>query len=195
MDLRVGQTGFQNAYAAQPTRARLVPDPQPAPERFLGSADDGQTAADALLKRQNRDIPKVGFGNDTVSVPGATVRTVGRNLGAGRQIIQSTVEEPRTRQTLQTQGRKTDTSTARQDRAAAAEANAKQPAVAIPRASAAAAGQARGLVNSVNKAAGEAQARVQGETPQATSAGINIRVGDQTVAVKRTEVPQFDIRA
>ncbi len=114
---------------------------------------------------------RVGFGEGTITVPGAAAKTIGQNMKQAGQIVH-TLQEVRAH--------------LREEAAAQEQQPVAQIQIDIQKASAQASYRSRQLVSSLNTAAGTALARVQGEAPPSTGVTLDIRIGDQTVSFQRT---------
>ena len=189
-------TGLLNASypAAMPRPARLRDTADPSAPS--ATRDDG---ADVLFQRHKPDTPRTGFGEGTVSVPGAAIRTLNRGLISARSLVPSEAEirdqlraaaaDKRDAQTREIQDRQTRHQAD----------NRTIPGTAAQRA----AGAASDLVNAMNQAAETAQARLAGKTPSTAQPAATIQVNGQTLTYIRTQTetaapaaqPRLNLRA
>jgi hypothetical protein len=148
-------------------------------------------------KQDPQDIIRAGFGEGTVSVPTATVRTLNKGLISARRIVPSVEElrgELRARfaQEREAQAEELETRRAREGNEGVPQAVAQQ-----------AAAQAQNLINALDRTAAVAQARVAGETPppnEETAATVQINgralnyLRTQSDTAAAASAPTFNVR-
>jgi len=192
MGMRIG-----NAFAALAETNRSnnldrndVTRPRNVDVRPIGSRAADESRA-PQFGRDRPEPPRVGFGNGTISAPGAAVRTIGRNFREARRLVPD-VEE--LREEARERLAELREQTSREEREEREEPEPVNLAAERASARVRAQGQARNFINGLNQAAATAQARVRGEEPPAATMA-DIRVGDQTIAFRAdANAPRFDIR-
>ena len=143
-----------------------------------------------MFPEDRADIPQVGFGDGTVSIPGMAVETVRRGVTYARQIV-PTVEEARER----VQGRIAEQRD-REEQARTERTDERKPRE-VPRTYLRmpdAAADARVFINRVNEAAGAAMTRAEGQEPEPAQQPARLRVNGQTYDfAARLNRPTFDV--
>lgn len=134
-------------------------------------ADGGSALS---VKRTSSDTLRAGFGEGTVSVPGATIRTLGKGLDGARRVIPTLEElqEARRKRLAEQRDTQAETTKARETR---------QPNAHFFRASQKAAFQAQGPVNELDQAAETAQARNAGNRPRTEEPAATVQINGQTM--------------
>ncbi len=136
------------------------------------------------VKNKNMQTLRAGFGKDTVSVPGATMRTLGKGLDGARQVVptlEDLQEETRDRVAQQRESLAKDAAIARDF----------QPF----RASQSAAQNAQDLVNGINSAEEMAQARLSGETPPETGTRATLVVNGQSMGYIQSQAGTESVKS
>ena len=168
MGLSIGQSlGFLQPARNAPQFQRAERAPE-APPRVGFSIDSEDSDRSNPFARTERAVVRIGFGEGTISAPGAAVITLRRGLRSARQIV-----PPLPQERADFGSRIADQGAARAERNARAQA-----AQRADRTIAVATNQARNFINDVNEAAGVALARVRGEEPD-EAFGTAIEVGGQ----------------
>lgn len=170
------------------------------PKSTTESPTTGTSAGNGVVRLGTKastqdDIPRAGFGANTVSSPGAALRTIGRGVEAARQVVptlQEIQDERAARNavgSLETKG------------------NEAAPALDLSGAGVAAVAGARNYVNALGDAAETAQARLAGTAKPSNGTQASVSISGETVALysRRTDkvagtfgettTPQIDIRA
>lgn len=151
------------------------------------SARDDSSRVD-FFNREKLEPPRAGFGEGTVSVPGAAVRVVRRNLWEGRRLV-PTLEDLRDNARERVVEARERAAPEEKEVQAADLGRERLVAETLARA------RARRFLNELNEAAGNALARVRGEEPPQPQRA-DIRVGDETFAYSSypTSAPRLDVR-
>ncbi|MCC6697562.1 MAG: hypothetical protein IT365_18175 [Candidatus Hydrogenedentes bacterium] len=181
MGLQIGGAfgnGFEVVRNLGATSGRGASAQSPPPEiGFVPPDEDGPSTNP--FTRKEVPIPRVGFGEGSVSVPAAAVRTLDRNLEAASKLI-PTLEETRKRlreRLAEVQER--------------LQGDTEPPAITgfdVTVGAPEAVSNARTFIAGLSQAAGAAQARIQGtDAAETTGRRIDIRVGDQSVAFFRRD--------
>jgi hypothetical protein len=126
----------------------------------------------AMFKRQE-DTIRSGFGDGTVSVPTAAIRTLGSGLESARRVVPSVDQ-------LQYETR-ADMANERRAMARELQDTQQQNMRQITLAPQKAAEQAQDFINTVNRSAGDALARVSGESVSSGGAAATVRTSGQTL--------------
>ncbi|MCC6486419.1 MAG: hypothetical protein IT364_02885 [Candidatus Hydrogenedentes bacterium] len=182
MGLQIGGA-FNNGFAVVrnpgATSGRGASAQSPPPEIGFVPPDEDQQSANPFTRREAAPPPRIGFGEGSVSVPAAAVRTLDRNLEEASKLI-PTLEETRER----LRERLTEVQEQLQSEAEPRETRGFDVTVGVANA----VSNVRTLIAGLNQAAAAAQAKVQGtETAEAPGRRIDIRVGDQSVAFYRRD--------
>ena len=189
MDIRIGEMGggadFVRIAASAKARMPL----------FEGT---GRTATDAreendpgavFFNRKQTEMVRIGFGADTVSLPGATLRTLGRNMKSVRRLVPSPEEAREEVRARISERREQAEGTADSQRQ-----QILQP-LGLAGKEAAAKLQARAFVNEINEAAGRAQARAEGQEPKPPEVRPTVRIGGENIEfLKPPTPPTLDLR-
>ncbi len=69
----------------------------------LGATASADANGTGLLRRPQQDVLQVGFGQGTVSVPGAAVRTINKNIQGVKRLTTRDAAKPRKASSRQTQ--------------------------------------------------------------------------------------------
>ena len=125
------------------------------------------------VKRTSSDTLRAGFGEGTVSVPGATIRTLGKGLDGARRVIPTLEELQQERRTRLAEQRDAQAETTKPR-------ETRPPNAQFFRASQKAAFQAQGLVNKLDQAAKTSQARNSGNTPPTEEPAVTVQINGQT---------------
>lgn len=136
------------------------------------SASERPNAA-SFIRSAGQEPLRAGFGDNTISQPGAAFSAISEGLSSGRQVVEKT-RALRERQE------------ARREEAARASEQRRERLMRTERAVPNPAVQARNYVNSINQAAGAALARVNGEPPPAEPARASIAVNGEQIPVRTT---------
>lgn len=134
------------------------------------SAQDEKTAV-SLFRNEDPPPPKVGFGEDSVKVPGLAVTTIRRNLREAKKLV-PTVEESqvRVRQRVQKDAERVQVEV--EDEVA--------PAFDLGAGRSRAIAETRQFVNALNTTAGRALERV-GAVPSGKTNRLDVRIGDVAI--------------
>lgn len=180
------------------------PSSQAVRPALFGQEDDPRDLG-PFFRRERREPPRVGFGEGTVSTPGAAIEALGRGLRAARQIVPS-AEETRNdlRQSLESRrAALAERAQARPEDEGGVAGNIPFTERRIVRRVPEPSAQARHFVNRLNETAGAVQARLGGEATEAPT-GPSFEVGGQTFSVRlggepsfstNGPGPRFDVRA
>lgn len=125
-------------------------------------------------KRTSSDTLQAGFGEGTVSVPGATIRTLWKGLDGARRVIPTLEELQQERRTRLAEQRDTQAETMK-------ERETRSPNAQFFRASQKAAFQAQGLVNKPDQAVGMSQVRNAGNKPATEEPAATLQINGQTM--------------
>ena len=133
----------------------------------LGNVGVGGTGA------SEPSIPpdRVGFGEGTVSVPGVAIRAIDRNLKQSGEIV-------RTLQEVRKSLREHSADQANQQQLG-------QIQIDLHNASAQTGARTHPILNDLNTAPGVSLTPTHSEPPPGTANGLDIRVGDQTINLKK----------
>lgn len=154
------------------SRAALRRERPATPELGFRGEDNSDQSAERLGRSEEKVAVRAGFGEGTVSGPGAALITLSRGVRAAREIVPTLQElsaEARNRATsdrdaVQRDAIRRDT-TPREAERPRVQSRVLEPAT-----------QARNFVNAINTAAGEVQSRVTGQpTPGLSRATFEIR--------------------
>jgi len=172
--------------AGTPERPQLV-----NPEVRLFGANRDEQGQSAPFNRPQVDVPRAGFGDGTVSVPAAAFGTLRNGLRQARSIVPSREEvRERIRDRVQEdRERRAERIEARRER----EEQARRIERRIPEPSA----QARNFVNTLDRTAATAEARLRGEEPPARDENRpRLDINGQTFEFTRPpadNTPRFDV--
>ena len=151
----------------------------------MSQRDTATSPAASLFPPEDTAPAKVGFGSDSVKLPGIAASTIRRNLRDAKQVV-PTVEESdsRVRQRIAEERRQT----LEQEFTA-------PPPLNLTQGRRDAANQAGQYISSLNTAAGNALARTgQGEQPPTNR--LNIRIGDTEIPFDKPQTrPTLDLLA
>lgn len=170
--------------------------PKATVDPFLdtGSADGAGVRLGTSAKAKD-DTPRAGFGDGTVSSPGAALRTIDRGVAAARKVVPSLeqIQQERLARNAEGQGQ---------------EVGKAQPVdLGFTQASANAVAGARDFVNSLGSSMSTVQARLAGREPQTGGSQASVAINGETVALysRRTDQmggalgsaaqPSLDVRA
>lgn len=181
MGLQIGgafSNGLEVVRNLGATSGRGASAQSPPPKiGFVPPDEDGQPTNP--FARKEAVIPRVGFGEGSVSVPAAAVRTLDRNLEAASKLI-PTLEETRER----LRERLAEVQKQLQGDTEPLRITGFDATVGATEA----VSDARTLIAGLSQAAGAAQARVQGaDAAETIGRRIDVRVGDQSVAFFRRD--------
>ena len=127
--------------------------------------DSGDGVARALFDRNPRPAFRVGFGDGTVSVPGAAVNALDRGLYAGRRAVWTARQVHQ--QNQERQGKKI-------------EPTRRPPYRQLERRPIDVALNSRSFIARLNDVAGTTEARLRGDEPPPAENGAVIEVNDET---------------
>jgi len=173
----IGRMGVVRAGAvSRSTTQKAAPVTLGAPERTTGGDE-------VLFSRRQPDILRTGFGQGTVSLPTAAIRTLGKGIEGVRQMVPTTEELREELRTRAAELRETQQQELDDRRARIAEAPPLANAVE----------QARGYLQDVGNAAATAQARLAGEqVPEAAGARATVEIGGQSFGYVRRDGQNTD---
>ena len=167
-------------------RVQLLTQREARPQ--LGAGGQDEATLGPLLGQQEPEPQRAGFGDGTVSVPTATVRTIGRNLNEARRLLPSQ-EEIQTQVRDRVASLRDQLKSQQPAQVQAQPLDLVQPKVEAKRA-------ARAYVSQLNEAAGVAQSRLKGEQPEPTGPNATIRIGNETTNLRRQPgTPALDVLA
>ncbi len=126
---------------------------------------------DTSLNRERKVAPEVGFGANSVKLPGIAVNTLKRNLSQAEKLVPTVEEsEAKVRERVEKD----------QERLTTRQLDRNRPPLDLRSGTAEAVNNAREFVSSINKAAGQAKARTsEDDSPPANK--VDIRIGDKTI--------------
>lgn len=170
--MTVGRVG---GTARSTTQKAAVKAPG-TPERTAGGDE-------VLFNKRQPDILRTGFGQGTVSVPTAAIRTLGKGIEGVRQMVPTTEELREELRTRAAELRETQQQELDDRRARVTEAPALPNAV----------DQARGYLQGIGNAAATTQARLAGEqVPEAAGTRAMIEIGGQAFGYVRRDGQNTD---
>ena len=189
MGLRIGQFSLATAAVRFTRRENQLGFRAPDARDGPGFFPERKRGADLFSRETRTPEFQAGFGENTVSIPGLTVRSIRRNVSEARRVVPDLQEQ---------QQRVRDRAAEQRELQAPRESGFEPAAFQQSRYEFAARSQASQFVSSVNDAAGSALARVRGDQPTAdTGNGASIRINGQTLGFFRQEdtTPQFSALA
>ena len=181
MGLQIGGAfgnGFEVVRNLSTASGRGASAQSPPPEIGFVPPDEDEQSTNPFTRKEAA-IPRVGFGEGSVSVPAAAVRTLDRNLEAASKLIPS-LEETRER----LRERLAEVQEQLQGDAGPVTITGFDVTVGA----AEAVSNARSLIQGISQAAGAAQARTQGTSQiETTGRRIDVRIGDESVPFFRRD--------
>lgn len=158
------------------------------PGQTSSQSGETRTAGAILLNQEKTEPPQAGFGQGTVSVPGAAVKTLDTNLQGARKLVPS-IEE--TRASLRERlARQRELIEPKSGTGKTPPKPQMPKPLDLAKDQVLAGNRARRLIGALNDAAGEALKRVGVETPS-PPAQPSIRIGDETTPLARQQAGPF----
>ncbi len=182
MGTNIGSVAAGLTSAGPPVRLSSPSERSKSSYRPLGAAgDDNESSGPFFPGGREAEIPRVGFGDGTVSVPGAAVRALGRGLRSARQVL-ATVEEVRGRVRERLDEQREMQTERREARAEQAEQRRQGLSVSQQPLE-----QARNFINSINEAAGAALARTRGDDSAEATGQSTLQVRGRAFSYVRAQ--------